>query len=62
MFVAFVAVVAVAAFPPIDNPDAVPVILVPTRAEGVPKFGVTKVGEVDKTTLPDPVEPVKVGA
>ena len=40
---------------PVVNPAAVPVIFVPTRAEGVPKAGVTKVGEVDNTVLPVPV-------
>lgn len=34
---------------------AVPVILVPTRVEGVPRFGVIKVGEVLSTLLPLPV-------
>lgn len=62
VFVAFVAVVAVAALPPIDRPDAVPVMFVPTRADGVPRLGVVKVGDVDNTTLPEPVELVKVGA
>ena len=37
------------------NAEAVPVMLVPTKVDGVPKFGVTKVGDVDKTTLPEPV-------
>ena len=50
-----VAVVAVAAFPPMFNAEAVPVMLVPTKVDGVPKFGVTKVGDVDKTTFPEPV-------
>ena len=45
-FVAFVASVAVAAFPPILRPEAVPVMFVPTKAVGVPRAGVTKVGEV----------------
>ena len=40
------------------NAVAVPVIFVPTKAEGVPKAGVTSVGEVDKTTSPVPVEVV----
>ena len=62
VFVAFVAVVAVAALPPIDNPAAVPVMFVPTSVDGVPRLGVVKVGEVANTTLPDPVELVKVGA
>ena len=48
-------VVTVAAFPPIFKPAAVPVILVPTNAEGVPNAGVTSVGEVLITTFPDPV-------
>ncbi len=34
---------------------AVPVILVPTRAVGVPKAGVTNVGLVAKTNAPEPV-------
>ncbi len=38
------------------NAEAVPVMLVPTKADGVPKFGVTKVGEVFITN----VEPVPV--
>ena len=33
---------------------AVPVILVPTNVLGVPRLGVTSVGEVANTTLPDP--------
>lgn len=40
---------------PAVSPDAVPVIFVPTRAEGVPSAGVTSVGEVLRTTLPVPV-------
>ena len=43
---------------PAVNPAAVPVILVPTKANGVPKSGVTSVGDVDKTTSPVPVEVV----
>ena len=35
--------------------DAVPVMLVPTNADGVPRAGVTRVGEVAKTTAPLPV-------
>jgi hypothetical protein len=42
--------------------DAVPVKLVTTPLDGVPKAGVTKVGDVAKTTLPEPVELVNVGA
>jgi hypothetical protein len=56
--VAFVASVAVAALPPILKPAAVPVMFVPTKAEGVPKAGETKVGLSDNTTLPVPVEVV----
>jgi len=52
---ALVANVAVAAFPPIERPDAVPVMFVPTNALGVPNAGVTKVGLVDNTTFPEPV-------
>jgi hypothetical protein len=50
--------VAVAALPPIESPDAVPVILVPTKALGVPNAGVVKVGEVLRTTEPEPVDVV----
>lgn len=57
-FVAFVALVAVAALPPMLNPAAVPVMFVPTKADGVPKLGVTRVGLLDSTTLPVPVEDV----
>ena len=53
--VAVVAVVAVAAFPPILSPAAVPVMFVPTSAEGVPRAGVTSVGDVLRTLFPDPV-------
>ena len=56
--VAVVAEVAVAAFPPIDKPAAVPVMFVPTKAVGVPRAGVTSVGLVAKTTAPVPVEVV----
>lgn len=38
------------------SPVAVPVILVPTRVEGVPRAGVTSVGEVALTSPPVPVE------
>jgi hypothetical protein len=55
---AFVAFVAVAALPPMLKPAAVPVMFVPTKAEGVPSAGVTKVGLLDNTTLPVPVEAV----
>jgi hypothetical protein len=57
--VADVALVAVAAFPPIDNPDAVPVKPVPAPANEVavktPVFG-TKLNFVDEVVaglLPD---------
>jgi hypothetical protein len=40
---------------PAVKPDAVPVMFVPTSAEGVPKAGVTSVGEFDNTTLVVPV-------
>lgn len=40
------------------NPAAVPVIFVPTNAEGVPSAGVTKVGEDAKTAAPVPVSSV----
>jgi hypothetical protein len=53
--VAVVAVVAVAAFPPIDSPAAVPVMFVPTKADGVPNAGVTRVGLVANTADPVPV-------
>lgn len=56
--VAAAAVVAVAALPPMLKPAAVPVMFVPTRAEGVPKAGVTNVGLVLRTLLPVPVEVV----
>jgi hypothetical protein len=42
---------------PAVSPAAVPVIFVPTRAEGVPKAGVTRVGLVANTTAPLPVVP-----
>ena len=40
---------------PAVNPDAVPVIFVPTNADGVPRAGVTSVGLVAKTRAPVPV-------
>ena len=43
---------------PAVKPEAVPVIFVPTSADGVPKAGVTKVGEVAKTAEPVPVSSV----
>lgn len=57
-FVAFVALVAVAAFPPMLKPTAVPVMFVPINAEGVPSAGDTKVGLLDSTALPVPVDVV----
>ena len=49
-----VTVDAVVALPTVKD-AAVPVILVPTRAEGVPKAGEISVGDVLSTTAPDPV-------
>jgi hypothetical protein len=43
---------------PAVKPDAVPVMFVPTSAEGVPNAGVTNVGEFDNTTEPVPVDEV----
>jgi hypothetical protein len=40
---------------PAVRPEAVPVMFVPTKADGVPKAGVTKVGEFAKTKAPLPV-------
>ena len=40
---------------PAVRPEAVPVMFVPTKADGVPKAGVTNVGEFAKTKAPDPV-------
>ena len=40
---------------PAVKPAAVPVILVPINADGVPNAGVTKVGEVANTAVPVPV-------
>lgn len=40
---------------PAVRPAAVPVIFVPTSVEGVPRFGVTRVGDVARTTAPEPV-------
>ena len=40
---------------PAVSPEAVPVIFVPTKAEGVPRAGVTSVGDVANTSDPDPV-------
>jgi hypothetical protein len=43
---------------PAVKPEAVPVMFVPTKAEGVPKAGVTKVGLVANTKEPVPVSSV----
>jgi hypothetical protein len=43
---------------PAVKPEAVPVMFVPTNADGVPKAGVTRVGEVAKTKEPVPVSSV----
>ena len=43
---------------PAVKPAAVPVMFVPTRVDGVPRFGVTSVGLSDSTLLPVPVEVV----
>jgi hypothetical protein len=43
---------------PAVKPEAVPVIFVPTKADGVPKAGVTKVGLVANTKEPVPVSSV----
>lgn len=40
------------------NPLPVPVMFVPTRVDGVPRLGVTRVGEVAKTAAPVPVSSV----
>jgi hypothetical protein len=40
---------------PAVSPEAVPVMLVPTNADGVPRSGVTRVGLMDNTTDPVPV-------
>ena len=44
---------------PAVSPAAVPVMLVPTSADGVPNAGVTSVGEVARTTSPVPVAATK---
>jgi hypothetical protein len=43
---------------PAVKPEAVPVMFVPTKADGVPKAGVTRVGEVANTKEPVPVSSV----
>jgi hypothetical protein len=40
---------------PAVRPEAVPVMFVPTKADGVPKAGVTRVGLLANTKAPDPV-------
>ena len=40
---------------PAVKPEAVPVMFVPTNADGVPRAGVTRVGLVAKTRTPLPV-------
>ena len=47
-------VVTVSELPPIERPEAYPVMLVPTRAVGVPRAGVTRVGLVARTLSPVP--------
>ena len=47
---------------PAVRPEAVPEMFVPTNALGVPKAGVTKVGEVANTAAPLPVSSVKAAA
>jgi hypothetical protein len=54
--------VAVAALPPMFKAVAVPVIFVPTNALGVPRFGVTNVGDVANTAAPVPVSSFKAPA
>jgi len=44
---------------PAVKPAAVPVMFVPTSVEGVPRFGVTRVGLFDSTTEPVPVAVLK---
>ena len=43
---------------PAVRPAAVPVMFVPTSADGVPRAGVTRVGLVESTTDPVPVDVV----
>jgi hypothetical protein len=47
---------------PAVRPEAVPVMFVPTKADGVPRAGVTNVGEVAKTKEPVPVSSVTAEA
>ena len=48
---------------PAVSPEAVPVMLVPTRVDGVPRLGVTRVGEFENTKFPAvPVSSVSIAA
>ena len=47
---------------PAVKPEAVPVMFVPTKAEGVPKAGVTRVGLLANTKAPEPVSSVTAEA
>jgi hypothetical protein len=47
---------------PVIWPPGRPVAFVSTRALGVPRLGVTKIGDVAETGLPVPVAAVKDGA
>lgn len=47
---------------PAVRPEAVPVMFVPTRVEGVPRLGVTRMGLLAKTFAPLPVSSVKAPA
>ena len=55
LVVTVLAIVAVAAFPPMLSAVAVPVAYVKTTVLGVPRFGVTNVGLVANTARPVPV-------
>ena len=46
---------AIGSIPVTPDVNGKPVALVNTTAEGVPKFGVASVGEVARTTFPEPV-------
>ena len=47
---------------PAVNPAAVPVMFVPTKADGVPRSGVVSAGELAKTSAPVPVSSVMTPA
>ena len=47
---------------PAVKPAAVPVMLVPTKVLGVPRFGVVKIGLVANTAKPVPVSSAKAPA